>query len=131
MVLDRSGTVRYCHAEAARLFRASAHTLVGRHVRALIPHLPFNPRTPGYNVAYTTFWASEGPQRGFCGLDSQGGLFGVQVALDRLDLQKHPQIIVALAPTGCRCPVAGIVRKCSGHSVAARIVRTEIPALAE
>ena len=113
MVLGKSGTVRCCHAEAARLFRASAQTLVGRHVRELIPDLPFNARTPGYNVAYTTFWASEGPQRGFCGLDRQGGSFGLQVALDRLDLQKHHQIFVALSSTGCRCPVAGIVRPCS------------------
>jgi PAS fold len=100
MVLDSSGTVRYCHDCAARLFRADAHALVGRHVRELIPDLPFKPATPEYNVAYATFWARESPQRGFCGVDSQGCLFGLQVALDRLDLERHPRIIVALAATG-------------------------------
>lgn len=100
MVLNRSGTVRSCHDDAARLFCASADALVGRHVSELIPHLPFKPRTPGYNVAYSTFWASEGPQRGFCGVDTQGRLFGLQVALRTPELDKHDQIIVALAAAG-------------------------------
>ena len=100
MVLNRSGTVRYCHADAARLFCASARALVGRHVSELIPDLPFKPRTPGYNVAYSTFWASEGPQRGFCGVDTQGRSFGLQVALRTPELEKHDQIIVALAAAG-------------------------------
>lgn len=96
MVLDSLGTVRYCHADAARLFRAGAHTIVGRHVSELIPALPFNSRTPAYNVAYATFWAPEGPRRGFCGVDSQGRCFDLQVALDKLQLEKHHQILLSL-----------------------------------
>lgn len=96
MVLDSLGTVRYCHADAARLFRAGARTLVGRHLSELIPGLPFNPMTPGYNVAYATFWAPEGSRRGFCGVDSQGLTFGLQVTLDRLNLEKHHQILLSL-----------------------------------
>ena len=57
MILDSLGTVRYCHADAARLFDASANTLVGRPVRDLIADLPFNSKTPGYNIAYASFWA--------------------------------------------------------------------------
>ncbi len=131
MVLDRSGTVRYCHADAARLFRSNAHTLGGHHVREVIPNLPFNPRTPGYNVAYATFWASEGPQRRFCGVDGQGGLFGLQVALDKLELQKRHQIIVSLAATGCTCSGAGTARRCSGTGFDVRAHGTEIPAFAD
>lgn len=96
MILDRSGTVRYCHADAARLFHASPSTLVGRHVNELIPNLPFGRRTPGYNVAYATFWAPEGPPRGFVGVDGQGRSFGVQVVLDRLELEEHQQILLGL-----------------------------------
>lgn len=117
MVLDKLGTVRYCDGEAARLFRTSARTLVGRQVKELIPDLPFNSRTPAYNVAYATFWATEGPQRGFCGLDCQGSSFGLQVALDRLALQKYHLIIVVLSTTGCRCSASGTVRRCPGNGV--------------
>lgn len=129
MVLDRLGTVRYCHADAARLFRARAHTLIGRHVKDLIPDLPFNPRTPGYNVAYAAFWASENPRRGFCGVDSQGRSFGLQVALDKLELEKRYQILLSL-----RLPVesARLPEHCAGSSngVGVRADQREIPALA-
>ncbi|MBI4289850.1 MAG: PAS domain-containing protein [Betaproteobacteria bacterium] len=130
MVLDKSGTVCYCHADAARLFHASAHTLVGRHVRELIPDLPFKPRTPGYNVAYAAFWANEGAQHGFCGVDSQGRAFGIRVALDRLELEKRHQILLRL-----QLPVesAQLPRKhaASGNIAGARTHRAEIPDAAE
>ena len=100
IVLDRFGTGWYCNAEAAQLFRAGLHTLVGRHVKDLIPDLPFNSSTPGYNIAYATFWANVPPRR-FRGLDSQGNSFGLEVALHRPDLEHHYQIIVVLAPFGC------------------------------
>lgn len=96
MVLDCVGTVRYCHADAARLFRAGAHTLVGRHVSELIPDLPINSRTPAYNVAYAKFWAPEGARRGFYGVDSQGRSFDLRIALDKLELEKHHQILLSL-----------------------------------
>lgn len=107
MVLDWLGTVRYCNADAARLFGVSAHTVVGRHIKELIPDLPFSPSTPWYNVAYATFWAPQGPQRNFCGLNNGGGAFGLAVALNRLEQDGSHQIIVALAATGCSCLIAG------------------------
>ena len=107
MVLDWLGSIRYCHADAARLFGESAQALVGWHVKELIPDLPFSPSTPWYNIAYATFWAHQGPQRGFCGLDNQGRAFGLEVALDRLDLDECHRIIVTLAATGYACLIAG------------------------
>ncbi|MBI4294006.1 MAG: hypothetical protein HY661_21225 [Betaproteobacteria bacterium] len=98
MILDRWGTVRYCDADAACLFHATPNTLVGRHVRELIPELPFDRRTPGYNVAYAAFWTPTGPSRSFSGVDSRGRLFGVWLALDRLELEKHQQILLRLRP---------------------------------
>ena len=98
MILDRSGTVRYGHADAARLFHISPNALVGRHVTELIPELPLDRRTPGYNLAYATFWAPAGPPRAFSGVDSQGRSFGVRVGLDRLELEKHQYILLSLRP---------------------------------
>ncbi len=100
MILDRSGTVRYGHADAARLFRTSPNTLVGRHVTELIPEFPLDRRTPGYNVAYVAFWAPAGPPRTFSAVDAQGRSFAVRIALDRLELKKHQYILLSLRPQG-------------------------------
>ncbi len=96
MVLDGAGRIRYCDSEAAQLFRASRSALMDRHVKERIPDLPFRLRTPGYNVAYATFWSPWGPPRAFCGLDIQGRSFDVQVALDPMLLGKRHQILVRL-----------------------------------
>jgi hypothetical protein len=126
MVLDKSGTVCYCHADAARLFHASAHALVGRHVRELIPDLPFKPRTPGYNVAYAAFWANEEAQHGFCGVDSQGRAFGIRVAVDRLELEKRHQILLRL-----QLPIESAQLTRQRAVAGARTDRAEIPDSAE
>lgn len=62
IILDRSGTVRYCHADAARLFHTGPNTLVGRHVTEMIPELPLARRTSGYNAAYVTFRTPQVPR---------------------------------------------------------------------
>ena len=81
MALDCRGTVQHCHEDLARLFRARPPALVGRHIRELIPNLPLNAATPGYNAAYATFWAPSGQRRGFHGVDSHGRKFALRVAL--------------------------------------------------
>lgn len=130
MILDSSGTVRYCHADAAHLFHASPSVLVGRHIRELIPDLPFDQRTPGYNVAYATFWAPEGPPRGFCGVDGQGRFFGLQLTLDRLQLEKHQQILLNLR---LQVESADLAEPCAdrGGLVDARAGRAATPAFAD
>lgn len=129
MILDSSGTVVYCHADAARLFHASPSTLVGQHVSELIPDLPFDRRTPGYNLAYATFWAPEGPPRGFAGVDGQGRSFGLQLALDRLQLQKHQQILLGLR---LQAEFAHLPESCAGCAgdVELRADRAAQPAFA-
>ena len=128
MILDSSGTVRYCHAEAARLFRAGATALVGRHVRELIPDLPFDPRTRGYNVAYATFWSPNGLLRGFCGVDGRGCSFGLQLTLGRLVLEKHHQILLRLKTPAKSARLAQhYARPSSG--VHARADRPRVPAV--
>lgn len=81
IVMDCHGTVQHCHEALAQLFHARPRALVGRHIRELIPQLPLNPATPGYNAAYATFWAPKGQRSGFHGVDSQGREFGLRVAL--------------------------------------------------
>lgn len=96
MVLDKSGMVRYCNAAAARLFRANTQKLARRHITALIPSLPFNAETPGYNIAYATFWAAAGRWQVFGGADSEGCSLWLQVLLDKLQLEGSYQILLNL-----------------------------------
>jgi PAS domain-containing protein len=96
MVLDKSGIIRYCNAAAARLFRADTLELARRHITALIPSLPFNAETPGYNVAYATFWATGGRWRVFGGKDSAGRSVWLHVLLDKLELEGGHQILLNL-----------------------------------
>lgn len=55
LVLDQNGTIRFCSTAAARLAGTTAAGLVGRPIRHLLPQLPFNHGTPGYNVAFAMF----------------------------------------------------------------------------
>ncbi len=96
MILDKSGIVRYCNAAAARLFRASTRELTQRHITALIPGLPFNSETPGYNIAYAAFWAAGRPWRVFGGADSRGCSLWLHVLLDKLELEGGYQILLNL-----------------------------------
>ena len=91
--------------------------MVGRHVCELIPDLPFNSRTPAYNVAYATFWAPDGVRRGFRGVDRHGRSFDLQVALDKMELEKQHQILVSL-----RLPVmsAQLPEQCTESGEASR-----------
>lgn len=96
MILDKSGIVRYYNAAAACLFRASTWELARRHITALIPGLPFNAETPGYNVAYAAFWAAGGRWRVFGGEDTKGSPMRLHVLMDKLELEGDHQILLIL-----------------------------------
>lgn len=100
LVLDELGTVCFCSNATARLFGAGAHPLIGRPVRELIPDLPFSAETPGYNVAYATFWAGETSGYEFQGLDSRRRPFRVVVSFEKLVLEGRHQIVVNLRHAG-------------------------------
>lgn len=102
MVLDRIGIVRYCNADAAQLFAAGAESLVGKHISALVPDLPFSRRTPGYNLAYAAFWAPDGPCRRHSGVGSSGGSFDLHIALERLEVEGRQYILLSLGHSATR-----------------------------
>lgn len=55
LVLDKTGIIRFCSAAVARLAGTSATCLIGRPIKFLLPQLPFNHDTPGYNAAFARF----------------------------------------------------------------------------
>lgn len=100
MVLDKHGTVCQCDAAAARLFAAGAQQLIGKPVGELIPDMPLKPDTPGYNVAYAAFWASEACGREFRGRDGRGRAVCLELSLAGLAPEGGHQILLRLRQAG-------------------------------
>ncbi len=98
IILDVLGKVVCCNHAAMRLFCDNLRPLAGRNIRALIPDFPLRPVTPGYNLAYATFWAAEGGWRQFSGRDSRRRLFRLEAGLDKCELESHRQILLNLRP---------------------------------
>jgi hypothetical protein len=57
IVLDKFGVVRYSGAAVALIVGREDTALRDRPVQDLLPGLPLKTATPGYNIAYLTFWA--------------------------------------------------------------------------
>ncbi len=105
VILDTLGKVLSGNSAATRLFCDSTKPLSGRNIRALIPDFPFRPITPGYNLAYATFWAAEGGWRQFNARDSRRHLFRLDVALDKHELASRREIVLRLRPVRESAPV--------------------------
>lgn len=58
LILDSKGMVRFCSPALARFAGFDRAGMAGIHARSLIPALPFNPATEGYNVAFAAFTAA-------------------------------------------------------------------------
>lgn len=81
LVVDQHGMVTACGAAIPYMLDLALGQLVGQAARELLPGLPLNGATTGYNVAYLTFWAACGDARRVGGRGSNGGdlLFDVLV----------------------------------------------------
>jgi PAS domain-containing protein len=58
LLIDIRGTIVFCDTAVARLQGSSCENLIGRPIRAVVPGLPLDPRTEGYNVAFVSFSAA-------------------------------------------------------------------------
>jgi PAS domain-containing protein len=59
LIVNAGGAVQFCSNGAAQLFDGRSDEMLGRPINSLIPDLPLQDVTPGYNVAYTCFWSSQ------------------------------------------------------------------------
>lgn len=58
LVVDSKGLIMDCSDDLLQPLGVEKKQIVGQSVRSLIPALPFQPATEGYNIAYATFAAA-------------------------------------------------------------------------
>lgn len=90
LLVDHQGLIADCGAAAACMLGASEKAVLGRPVRELLPEVPLDLATPGYNIAYLTFWAASGDTRRLAGIGANGSelLFDVTPRLRRGDKRR-------------------------------------------
>ncbi len=82
LTLDTCGIVRDCDTDAAALFSMSADTIVGRHIKRLLPDLPLRSATPDFNRVYASFCAAQPVWTWHAGNDATGRSIGLFVSLE-------------------------------------------------
>jgi PAS domain S-box-containing protein len=60
LVLDVYGCIEFCNRAVARLFGCEPTEAVGQPIHSFVFDLPFNESTPGYNLAVSIVWYSDG-----------------------------------------------------------------------
>lgn len=106
LVLDTNGIIRFCSAAVAWHAGAIAAGLIGRPIKSLLPQLPFNHDTPGYNVAYAMFSFASGVSYTLLLAKVDGSQMTVDASLSSfkineehlfcLELRYHPQATILL-----------------------------------
>jgi PAS domain-containing protein len=81
LVVDAGGAVRFCGDRAAQLLDTRSEDILGRPIQSLIPDLPLQNATLGYNVAYTCFWSVQDDWRRFHRSASNGRAAPLEVKL--------------------------------------------------
>jgi len=90
---------------------------VGLSVSAIVPELPFAMNTPGYNLAYAVFHATEGQWTRRTALSAQGLKVPVDIAVSKVTVAGKPCIALRLRPPLFQSPLqAASVQVDRGHS---------------
>jgi hypothetical protein len=104
VILDQYGCIRACGQHIAALAEAAGQVLHGQPIRSLLPTLPFQAGTPGYNVAFAVFHANT-QRRTVCEMKIGDGVpLTVDISLSiletqpaylfSLDIRKHASLAV-------------------------------------
>jgi hypothetical protein len=98
LVVDGVGRIERCSPNVTALLGWPAGALVGLSVSAIFPELPFAANTPGYNLAYAVFHATEGRWTRRTAVSAQGLKVPVDIALSRATVAGKPCIALRLRP---------------------------------
>lgn len=98
LLLDKHGVVRYCNTEMESLFNCRKGGLDGCDVAKILPSLPLRKRTPGYNLAFATFWEQEALELSLNGHTSTGDSLILAVSVRRVNIDKQQFILLNISP---------------------------------
>lgn len=94
MLLDCGGRIQQCSRRVAAIFGRRPEQVSGWPIQALIPALPLLPATPGYNLAFVTFWHRGCGRLPLWGFDRNGNRLALEADLQRF----RARSVSALAP---------------------------------
>lgn len=96
LILDIRGHIRFCSAPVGQLFGCDVSHLMGVSINMLIPGIPLRTQTPGYNLAYVSFCASDGEWRACRGLHATGEHVLLETLVDSTTMERESGFVVAL-----------------------------------
>lgn len=98
LLLDRHAVVRFCNARMESLFNCRKGDLDGRDVAKLLPSLPLRKRTPGYNLAFATFWEQEALKLNLDGHTLTGESLILSVSVRKVNIDRQQFILLHIVP---------------------------------
>ena len=98
LIIDAAGHIAAGDEAAAALLGRRSEDLPGQHVSALIRGLPFDPQTPGYNLAYAGFHGGDGVWMRHTMVVPEGREIAVEVSLANRNRDGSPCIVLCLRP---------------------------------
>lgn len=123
VILDQYGCIRACGQQIAALAGIAGQTLSGQPIKSLLPTLPFQRGTPGYNVAFAVFHANirrhtvckmaKGADAPVMVDVSLTILETAPVYLFKLDIRKRAGMSVPAPDAGARAQQQAIFRRCA------------------
>lgn len=106
LVVDSKGTITDCSDDLLQAMGVLKDDVAGKNVRSLIPALPFQAQTEGYNIAYATFAAAHKEPRTWvikrgdgCSIEVKG-----RVAIHRMPNRYAIRLAISTLPSHVRTP---------------------------
>lgn len=97
-LIDIRGRITFCSRVFGQLFHVDPASLEGRTIAELLPALPLRVKTPGFNLAFATYWANQiEPLK--IPLRTWHGSLNAEITLRPLKVRNHSHILVFIRPS--------------------------------
>jgi diguanylate cyclase (GGDEF)-like protein/PAS domain S-box-containing protein len=108
LVLDADGRVRGCTRRGAGWFGRRAEQVLGWPVQVLLPTLPLQATTAGYNRAFAAFWHADGGSLRLWGIDARGARLALSAQVRRIAAPQGDGVALLLRRSRC-----GVRERCA------------------
>ena len=99
VTVDAHGRIAHCSAAGAELLGSQVESLIGQPLSQFFDQLPFDPNTPGYNLAYAVFHSAEGRWQRHRVATPDGLRVGVDMAMSSVRMKGRRAIQITLKAT--------------------------------